>query len=190
LLQNPQRRLFVKASLVTLASLYIPRQAWASHADSLSGSCHAGPLALFNTHTKERLVVNLRCKDGQYDPTALDEINWLLRCHYANEVKPFDTNALEFLANVNASLNNSEDIQIISGYRSPAYNKMLRSHSKQVAKHSLHMQARAIDIRIPGVPLRKLRRVALNLNQGGVGYYPHSQFVHIDSGPIRTWQGS
>jgi len=181
--ENPQRRTFVKASLITLASLYIPRQVWASD------SCHTGPLALFNTHTKERLVVNLRCEDGEYDKTALDEISWLLRCH-SGEVKPFDVNALEFLANVNAMLRNSRDIHIISGYRSPAYNKELRKHSKGVAKHSLHTEARAIDIRIPGVPLRKLRRVALLQGQGGVGYYPHSQFVHIDSGPIRTWQGS
>ena len=146
-----------------------------------------GSLSLFNTHTEERLAVTFRNAEGTYDVDALNAINWILRCHFTNQQTVMDVKTIEFLNLVDNRLGGGNEIHIISGYRSPSYNSLLSSSDHHVAKHSLHLVGKAIDIAIPGADLHAVRRTAVALQLGGVGYYPGSGFVHIDSGKFRTW---
>lgn len=179
------RRSFLKASLLATLTLIGGQAAWAR--ELLEDGLPPGKLSLLNTHSGERLEVTYRDRTGEYDLQALDELNWLLRCHYSNEVHPMDVRTIEYLNLVDQRLGGNHEIHIISAYRSPAYNELLRRQGRHVAKNSLHLQGRAIDIRIPKVKLASLRRVALDLELGGVGYYPRTDFVHIDSGAFRVW---
>ena len=147
----------------------------------------SGALRLFNFHTNDRLSVNFRRPDGSYDLDALQAINWIMRCHYTNQITVMDINAIEYLNLVDKRLGGGNEIHIISGYRSPTYNSLLVESGRHVARHSLHRLGQAIDIAIPGIPLDKVRHTAVALQLGGVGYYPGAGFVHIDSGKIRTW---
>ena len=160
-----------------------PRLSWGKVAAEQA----AAPLSLFNTHTGERLSVAYRTAAGTYDPTALSELDRLLRCHYTNEIHPIDPCTLDYLALLDQQLGGGHDIHIISAYRSPTYNALLQSQGHGVATHSLHLQGRALDVRFPGVELDRLKETALHLARGGVGYYPRPDFVHIDSGPVRRW---
>ncbi len=172
-------------SLFTTFSLVAGDTAWARH---VTGDEELpGKLRLLNTHTGERLNVMYRSKGGSYDKEALDSLNWLLRCHHNNEVHPIDIQIIEFLNKIHHNLNGEHEIHVISGYRSSQYNDLLRKKNGGVAKRSLHLQGRALDIHIPDVRLSTLRKTALNLKMGGVGYYPKSSFIHIDSGSFRTW---
>jgi uncharacterized protein YcbK (DUF882 family) len=146
-----------------------------------------GTLSLYNTHTYERLSVNYRRPDGSYDLDALSAINRLMRCHFTNQITIMDVNALDYLDLVDKRLGGGNEIHIISGYRSPSYNSFLQGSGRHVARHSLHLAGKAIDIAIPGIALDRIRHAAVALKLGGVGYYPGSGFVHIDSGKIRTW---
>jgi uncharacterized protein YcbK (DUF882 family) len=137
-----------------------------------------GRLTLVNVWTNERLDVTYRDEAGNYDLPALDDVNYLLRCHYTGEV-----GAIE----VQKKLGSQQEIHVISGFRSPEYNAMLVRTDRHVAKNSLHMQGQAIDLLIPGVPTTKLRQAALELRYGGVGFYKNSSYVHLDSGPFRHW---
>jgi len=146
-----------------------------------------GSLTLFNTHTQERISVDFRKNDGSYDIDALNGVNWILRCHFSNQQTVMDVNTIEYLNLLDNRLGGGNEIHIISGYRSPAYNRFLASSGRHVARHSLHMSGKAIDIAIPGIDLPTVRRTAVALKLGGVGYYPGAGFVHIDSGKFRTW---
>lgn len=147
----------------------------------------SGALTLFNAHTNDRLSVNFRKPDGSYDLDALQALNWIMRCHYTNQATAMDVNTIEYLNLVDKKLGGGNEIHIISGYRSPAYNSLLVQNGRHVAKQSLHRVGKAIDIAIPGIPLGKVRHTAVALQLGGVGYYPGAGFVHIDSGKFRTW---
>jgi uncharacterized protein YcbK (DUF882 family) len=146
-----------------------------------------GSLSLYNTHTKERLTVAFRGPDNTYDIDALNAINWIMRCHFTNQHTAMDVDTIEYLNLVDKRLGGGNEIHIISGYRSPAYNSLLLSNRQHVARHSLHLTGKAIDIAIPGIDLATVRRTAAALQLGGVGYYPGEGFVHIDSGKFRTW---
>jgi len=146
-----------------------------------------GSLSLYNTHTAERLSVTFRNTDGNYDIDALNAVNWILRCHFTNQQTVMDVNTIEFLNLVDNRLGGGNEIHIISGYRSPAYNSLLSNNGRHVAKQSLHLVGKALDISIPGTDLHTVRRTAVALKLGGVGYYPGAGFVHIDSGKFRTW---
>lgn len=146
-------------------------------------------LSFFNTHTGERLS-STYCCSGIYQPKALDEINFILRDFRANEVKAIDPNLLDLLHELNGVLEIDQPFHIISGYRAPATNSMLRTRggaTTGVASGSLHMVGKAIDIRVPGVRLDHLRQAARSLKLGGVGFYPSSNFVHVDTGRVRYW---
>ena len=145
-----------------------------------------GMLSLYNIHTDERLEVTYRNASGEYDQQALTALNWVLRCHYTGQVADMDVNVIEFLNLVDKQLGGNNDIHVISGFRSHEYNKLLIENGRHVARNSLHIQGKAIDISIPKVDLALLRNTALNLKYGGVGYYP-GDFVHLDSGRFRTW---
>lgn len=178
------RRSFLKASLLATLAFLHPGKAQANFPTQKQPS---GRLNLYNIHTGEKITATYRDPDGQYNSLAIKELNWLLRCHYTNEQRPIDLQTLDFLDLVNTRLGGNNEIHVISGYRSPKYNDYLLSQGHKVAKHSLHLEGRALDIRIPGTALANLQRTALSLGLGGVGYYPSGDFVHIDSGACRTW---
>lgn len=146
-------------------------------------------LSFYNLHTGENLKVAYWA-EGEYIAESLSEINHLLRDYRNGEIKQIDLGLLNLLHAITLRLGTSKPIQLISGYRSPATNSMLHAHSSGVAKHSLHMEGMAADIRIPGHDLRELHEVAIAMRGGGVGYYAQSDFVHVDVGRQRYWTGT
>jgi len=179
------RRTFLKASLLGVLVLGSSRTGFAQYMEKQTFP--SSSLSLFNTHTGEKLTTSYRTPEGDYDAEALKSINWILRCHYSNEVANMDIRVLNFLNMVDNRLGGDNEIHIISGYRSLEYNDLLRRESDGVSKHSLHIEGKALDIVIPAVNLSRVRKTALALRQGGVGYYPETGFIHIDSGKLRTW---
>jgi uncharacterized protein YcbK (DUF882 family) len=158
-------------------------------AESTLPSPHEYRLRFYHTHTGERLDVVYRRGD-QYIPEALNELDHFLRDHRTGDVRHFDPHLFDLLHDLTASLADSGgEIDVICGYRTPWSNEFLRARSPHtgVAQHSLHMQAEAIDIRLPGIPTAELRDAALRLHRGGVGYYRSSDFVHVDVGRVRHW---
>jgi uncharacterized protein YcbK (DUF882 family) len=154
-------------------------------ASSQEGQEHR--LRLYNTHTGERIDVVYRRGD-QYISGALANLDYFLRDHRTNDVRHFDPRLYDILADLTASIGHPDgEIDIVCGYRTPSTNESLRAHTNGVAKNSLHIQAEAIDLRMPGIDTLKLRRAALALRRGGVGYYPHSDFIHVDTGRVRQW---
>ncbi len=146
-------------------------------------------LRFYHTHTNERLDIVYR-RGEDYLPEALAELDHYLRDHRTGEVHHFDPHLFDLLHDLTASLGDSGgEIDVICGYRTPWSNEFLRTRSAHtgVAQHSLHMQAEAIDIRLPGIPTSAVRDAALHLHRGGVGYYRSSDFVHVDVGPVRQW---
>lgn len=144
-------------------------------------------LHFFHTHTGERLDIVYRHGDT-YDPAALAALNHYLRDHRTGDVHSYDPRVFDLLHDLLASLGRPDaEINVICGYRTPRSNEYLRTHGHGVAQHSLHMQAMAIDIRVPGVTAAELRDAALSLHRGGVGYYAASNFVHVDVGRVRRW---
>lgn len=146
-----------------------------------------GRLTFLNTWTDEWLTVTYRNEAGEYDLDALDDVNYIFRCHATGEISVIDVRVLEHVNLVQKQLGGNREIHIISGYRSPEYNAKLVHSGRRAARHSLHMQGQAVDLRIPGVHPKVIRQAALELGFGGVGYYPRSKFVHLDSGPFRHW---
>jgi uncharacterized protein YcbK (DUF882 family) len=157
--------------------------------ESVSSAAREYRLRFYHIHTGERLDVVYRRGD-QYLPEALDELDHFLRDHRTGDVHHFDPHLFDLLHDLTASLGDSGgEIDVICGYRTPWSNELLRTRSPHtgVAQHSLHMQAEAIDIRLPGIPTSDLRDAALRLHRGGVGYYRSSDFVHVDVGRVRHW---
>lgn len=127
-------------------------------------------------------------RGNEYIPSALAKLDFLLRDHRNGEVHRYDPKVFDLLVQLSAAVGHPNgEIDVICGYRSPGTNHYLRVHTAGVAQHSLHMKAEAIDIRMPGVNTEYLREKALALHEGGVGYYPHSNFVHVDVGRVRRW---
>ena len=144
-------------------------------------------LRLYHTHTQERLDVVYR-RGLAYVPDGLSKLDAFLRDHRTGDVHHFDPRLFDLLSDlIGASGRADAEINIICGYRTPWSNEFLRTHTAGVAKHSLHMQAEAIDIRLPGLKTSRLRDIALALGRGGVGYYPGSDFIHVDLGRVRRW---
>lgn len=144
-------------------------------------------IRLYNTHTGERLNVVFR-RGTDYVPEGLRQLELHLRDHRTRDARAFDPALFDLLADLAATTGQTNsEIHVISGYRSPRTNAMLRERSTAVAKKSLHMEAQAIDIRLPGVPTAQLRDAALKLGRGGVGYYQRSDFIHVDTGRVRRW---
>ena len=141
-----------------------------------------------NLHTGEKLALAY-WSDGSYHPEALAQINHVLRDFRTGDVHAIDPHLLDLLHDLNARLETAEPFQVISGYRSPKTNGMLHEKSSGVAGKSLHMQGMAIDIRVPGRALNVLHDNALRMARGGVGFYPTSDFVHVDVGRVRKWNG-
>lgn len=143
-------------------------------------------LSFENLHTGERLQTTYWA-DGRYDQAACQRVDWVLRDHRAAVAAPISTELLDLLNALRLRLGTDAAFQVISGYRSPVTNAHLSSASSGVASNSLHMKGMAIDIRVPGCKLTALRETAVALKAGGVGYYPKSNFVHVDVGRVRYW---
>lgn len=141
-------------------------------------------LSLYNIHTGESLDV-CYYNAGRYDYEALERINYLLRCHYTNEVKVIDVGVLDLLSDISDAVAGGKQLKIISGYRSPEYNQYLRGMGRHVASNSYHLRGLAIDFAVEGIGTKKIAGIAKSLDSGGVGTY--SDFVHIDVGPVRYW---
>lgn len=143
-------------------------------------------LKFYNLHTSEQLDV-VYFEKGRYIPQALAEIDYILRDYRQNVVKPMSPALLDLVVAIRRKLHTDAEVAIISGYRTPETNAMLAARSDGVAHHSLHMDGLALDWRVPGRTLEQLHQVALAMRGGGVGYYPSSDFVHVDVGRVRYW---
>jgi|HigsolmetaGSP11D_1036233.scaffolds.fasta_scaffold00692_14 Uncharacterized protein conserved in bacteria len=145
-------------------------------------------LHLYNTNTKERLTVTFK-RGGRYDQRALEKLNWFLRDWRKDEATKMDPALFDTIWEVYRQSGATQPIHVHSGYRSRSTNQMLRRRSKAVAEHSQHINGKAIDFHIPGVPASKLREIALRMEDGGVGFYPNARmpFVHVDVGSVRHW---
>jgi uncharacterized protein YcbK (DUF882 family) len=184
------RRSFLGYGAVAAAGALVPSKAFAATA----GASHAAramerELSFVHTHTGERLSTAY-VTGGEYVAPALKDINVLLRDFRANKIKPIDPGLLDLLFQLNDELGTDQPFHVISGYRTPETNNMLHERggaTSGVATHSLHMDGKAIDIRVPGIKLEHLRDKAKALRIGGVGYYPGSNFVHVDTGRVRYW---
>ncbi len=177
------RRSFIKRAIVTALPLAFPRLSFSyspgSHGEERS-------LSFYHTHTGETLHT-LYWAQGEYVTEALAEINYILRDFRTDEVKAIETRLLDLLYAMRMKLGTQHPFHIISGYRCQATNALLSEQNRGVVKNSLHLYGLAADVCIPGCPLSSLRKAALSLKGGGVGYYPKSDFVHIDAGRVRTW---
>jgi len=182
-LKSPKRRVFTTGLTLGLGALAIGQTAPVAAALSLP----ARRIRLVNAHTWEKLDV-VYWEDGAYVSEALAAINHLMRDHRANKVKPIDENLIDQLYILVSSLGTEERIHILSGYRTPETNAALRARSSGVAKYSMHMEAKAVDINIPGIHPKRIQQNALAMESGGVGYYARSGFVHLDTGKVRNWQ--
>mgnify|MGYP005815233913 CR=1 FL=1 len=145
-------------------------------------------LSLVSTHTRESLQVTY-FEGGSYVPEALHRLNRLLRDHRTGEVASIDPQLFDLLHDLARAAGCAPRYEIISGYRTPATNENLRKASTGVATRSLHMEGRALDVRLAGCSTARLRDLALGLQRGGVGYYKKSDFVHVDTGRVRSWTG-
>jgi uncharacterized protein YcbK (DUF882 family) len=174
---NPERRRLV-AAILSLA--FAPSGVLGADAPEQRS------IWLVHTHTRESLAV-VYFRDGQYVPGSLERVNHLLRDFRTDEEHTIDPALLDILFALHGEAHHEGPFEVISGYRSPQTNAALRSRSNAVAEHSLHMQGRAIDIRLRGFPTGNLRDLAIALQRGGVGFYPDSDFVHVDTGPVRKW---
>ncbi len=178
------RRGFLKAAaLSTLAVAFPAARAWASAAPVPPPE---KTLAFLNTHTGETIRAAY-FENGRYVPGALAGINRVLRDHRSGETHPIDPQLLDVLHALSRKMETRSPFHVISGYRSPTTNAALREQGRGVASGSLHIVGKAIDIRVPGVALTAVRGAAIALGAGGVGYYPRSDFVHVDVGRVRCW---
>jgi uncharacterized protein YcbK (DUF882 family) len=178
----------VAGMLLCIAPIAVRAQSPAVSVEPLAAQdAQAHSLTLYNAHTAERITIVYRRGD-KFNPDALAKLDFFLRDHQTNEVRHFDPRLYDILSDLTASIGHpGGQMDIVCGYRTPKTNESLRAHTSGVAKNSLHLQAEAIDLRIPGVDTLKLRKAALALARGGVGYYPHSDFIHVDVGRVRQW---
>lgn len=180
------RRVLLRRLAVSGAVGLFATPALAAAAVPSAGRRAVRELGFLNLHTGERLRAPY-WENGRYLDDALGAIYRVLRDHRANVVHAIDTRLLDLLAVLQQKVGNSRPYEVISGYRSPSSNEMLRARSSGVAQGSLHLQGKAIDIRLPGSDLLALHKAAVGLKGGGVGLYRASNFIHVDTGRVRYW---
>jgi uncharacterized protein YcbK (DUF882 family) len=174
------RRTFLRSTGLAVAGLALASE------QALASIASERRLSFVHTHTSERLSVAYAA-GGRYLADGLRRVNEVLRDFRTGEVSAIEPALLDFLHSLADQTRATAPFHVISGFRSPVTNAMLRSRSQGVAGRSLHMLGKAIDIRVPGVRLPDLRDAAIALRRGGVGFYPQSDFVHVDTGRVRTW---
>ncbi|NIF20676.1 YcbK family protein [Candidatus Pantoea multigeneris] len=178
---NPQRRKLLLCAGAASGLALLPASAMASLSTS-----RPRVLTLNNLHTGETLKTEFF--NGQtYDKSELTRLNHFFRDYRANQVKNIDPHLFDQLYLLQAMLETRKPVSLVSGYRTLATNNMLRESGPGVAKHSYHTKGQAMDFHIDGIALANVRKAALSMRSGGVGYYPRSNFVHIDTGPVRHW---
>jgi uncharacterized protein YcbK (DUF882 family) len=178
-LVRARRRLFLRRAGAAALVMLPFGAAWARAPEQRS-------LSFVHTHTGERLS-SVYFQNGQYQAAELERIDQLLRDFRTGEIHPIEPAVLDILADLRTIANHQQPYEVICGYRSPETNAALRRHSSGVAEHSLHMQGRAIDVRLQGFPTDRLHQLAVGMHRGGVGFYPSSDFVHLDNGRVRFW---
>ena len=183
------RRRFLQLGLGATTALALPNAFAGLSSPSIAQPATAEAerkLSLLNLHTGEHLHATYWA-EGQYQSSELKAINHVLRDHRTGDAYHMDNDLLNLLHVLHQKMDSKQAFQVISGYRSPKTNAALSQKSSGVAKKSLHMQGKAIDIRLPGCQLSDLRKAAINCQTGGVGYYPESNFIHLDTGSVRRW---
>jgi uncharacterized protein YcbK (DUF882 family) len=180
----PTRRMALTAGLGLVAALANPAPVWAR----VLAKKPNREIALVNLHTGEHLKAEY-FHNGQYVPGAMRAISFLMRDHHNNKVHAIDPGLLDLTHVLHSTLRCNGPIDVVCGYRSPETNAMMHEISAGVAVHSMHIQGKAMDLRLPGTHLGSVRKAALALDMGGVGYYPEDNFVHVDTGPKRHWMG-
>jgi len=176
------RRSFLAVGAATLGGLLIPGLSNVAQASNYG----TRRLAFRNAHTGESFSGVYRV-GNKYLPDAFKQINMVLRDFRTDQVYPMDPRVIDIIQSVHSQTGQNTPFEIISGYRSPQTNAMLRRNSSGVAKKSLHMEGRAIDLRMEGYSTTRIRDIAASLQAGGVGYYKRSNFVHMDTGDVRVW---
>lgn len=181
-----RRRFLTGMATSMTGALLLPASSQALASISATERNSARILNFYHTHTGDKLTVDYH--DGtDYITDAVSEINHYLRDFRTDETYPIDLGLLDMLHDLKVMTGHNGTFEVISGYRSPKTNAGLRSKSNGVAKRSLHMQGRAIDIRLSGFDTKQLQKAALKLAKGGVGYYKKSNFIHVDTGRVRRW---
>jgi len=180
---DPVKRKFSRRAFLIFSAQVAATAGLTKAAPVFAAQIPHSSLSFYHTHTGETLMVNLK----SYTSQTVRKLNRFLRDFRTGETHPIDPHLLDILDRIRKLSGSKGTYEVISGYRSPATNEMLRHNSNGVAKKSLHMQGRAIDIRLTDLSTCDLRDVACSLRKGGVGYYPKSDFVHIDTGRVRTW---
>jgi len=175
-----ERREFIKKSLLFGSVMFWPSR-------SLASVHHEKRLRLYHIHTGES-IDTVYWADGQYHYQELRYLNRFFRDYHTDEIHPIDVRLFEYLHGIDRLLGGNHLFYILSAYRSPRTNELLRRHNRGVAKKSFHVQGKAVDIRLTDMRLSAMRRAALALKAGGVGYYPRSNFLHIDTGTPRYWR--
>ncbi len=175
------RRSFLKkTAIITGGAIVAQNELFASSSDVKT-------LKLHNIHQNKTYNASFFEKDC-YKLRGLFEVNKAFIDYRAHEITRIDVDLINLLYDINLHIGLDKKFNVISGYRSKHTNEALRKSMRGVAKDSYHMQGKAVDIYVPGVRLRKLKDVAVGLGRGGVGYYPNSNFIHVDVGPVRTWR--
>jgi uncharacterized protein YcbK (DUF882 family) len=180
---DADRRTFLKRGLLFTAALGFWTPTLATPA---LAAMKGRQVRLANVHTGEKFTGEY-WYDGKYAPDAFRSIKRLMRDYRSNEIFPIDPRLMDVLFVLQHRLHNFKAVDVYSGYRSPSTNAMLRRSSHGVARASLHMQGQAVDLAMPGTRLSKVRDAAVGLRAGGVGFYPSSSFIHIDTGRVRSW---
>lgn len=178
------RREFLGMSMAAAVTTIIPSAIYAA-AEELQTE---KTICFHNVYTLETLET-VYCKNGEYLPEALSGINHIFRDIRTGKERTISKELIDLLYDLQQDIKSDGPFQIISGYRTPRSNALLRKTKKGVAKNSFHMYGKAVDIRLPDYSLGTLRRKAMNLRGGGVGYYPRSNFIHVDVGAVRYWRG-
>ena len=180
---DSDRRGFLKAGLAVTAALGF----WMPPIEAVAAAPLSGRVVtLANAHTGDKFKGEYWA-NGRYLPDAFGDIKKLMRDHRTNDIFPIDPRLMDILYVVQRRLENFNSFRVFSGYRSPKTNAMLRRKGEGVARNSLHMSGQAIDLQLPGSRLSSLKKAAIDVKSGGVGFYPRSDFVHIDTGRVRHW---
>lgn len=181
---NAQRRTFLKLGVAGIAAALTP--AILCGTAQASNSYATWRIAFRHSHTGESFSGVYRV-GNKYLPEAFERLSYVMRDFRTNEVFPMDPRVIDILSVIQRKMGAQEPFEALSGYRSPKTNSMLRHVGNGVASNSFHMYGQAVDVRLPSYSTDKLRKAALSLKAGGVGYYPRSNFVHVDTGKVRTW---
>jgi uncharacterized protein YcbK (DUF882 family) len=182
--RHTRRNILVAAGATAIGALAAP--SFPMPAIALPAAPYKRSLACHNLRTGDKLDI-VYWAEGKYLPEASREIARVMRDGRTDQVHTIDDRLVDLMARLRGTLRSTQPIQVVCGYRSPETNEMLHETTEGVAANSLHMYGEAVDLRVVDRPLRYVHRVAVSLKAGGVGYYPHSNFVHVDVGPIRHW---